>query len=405
GMTSFVKEYIGSRKISVPELLCAFDIMLCEELQKKKPETLLYFLKVALSRELQLRERLTQYNTIDDAVRLIKSSKRILVLTGAGISVSCGIPDFRSRNGLYAQLKETGQYDLDDPQEMFDIRYFRSNPAGFSFAKQIYPSNFIPSSCHRFIKLIEDKGKVCHPNYTQNIDTLETLAGVRNVLQCHGSFATASCLECRTRVPGNVIEREILAGEVPLCTVCSKNEKDRRPPRPKRKRRGAGRYESEGEDDADGTKYPPWVMKPDITFFGEKLTDAFENALIADEERVDLILIMGTSLKVSPVADIISTASPVHILINKTPVKHVNPDIVLLGNADPIVEYLCMQLGWDLPPPSSKSSNTLQPPRRQNSKKRPSEEPGPQRVGNSHVWLFDGAEGGEWLEELREREE
>ena len=47
-------------------------------------------------------------------------------------------------------------------------------------------------------------------------------------------------------------------------------------------------------------------MQPDITFFGEKLTDDFENALIADREQVDLILVIGTSLKVSPVADILS---------------------------------------------------------------------------------------------------
>lgn len=79
---------------------------------------------------LQMRDRLTQYNTVDDAVELIRKSQRILVLTGAGISVSCGIPDFRSKNGLYAQLKEAGQYDLDDPQEMFDIHYFKQNPAG-----------------------------------------------------------------------------------------------------------------------------------------------------------------------------------------------------------------------------------------------------------------------------------
>ncbi len=62
-------------------------------------------------------------------------------------------------------------------------------------------------------------------NYTQNIDTLETVVGVRNVLQCHGSFATASCLECRIRVAGSVIEQEIVRGEVPLCKSCSDSGK------------------------------------------------------------------------------------------------------------------------------------------------------------------------------------
>lgn len=85
-----------------------------------------------------MREKLADYNTVEDVVNLIRKSQRIVILTGAGISwvatraraishsyaadiigVSCGIPDFRSRDGLYASLKETGEYDLDDPQQMY----------------------------------------------------------------------------------------------------------------------------------------------------------------------------------------------------------------------------------------------------------------------------------------------
>jgi Sir2 family len=95
---------------------------------------------------LRQRDKLPQHNTIDNAVELIRKSQRILILTGAGISmfnhfwfsllfiflrafpigVSCGIPDFRSRDGLYASLKNQGEYDLDDPQQMYEI--FRSIP-------------------------------------------------------------------------------------------------------------------------------------------------------------------------------------------------------------------------------------------------------------------------------------
>jgi hypothetical protein len=91
---------------------------------------------------------------------------------------------------------------------------------------------------------------------------------VRAVLNCHGSFASASCLACRARVPGAAIEREILAGVVPLCAACEGAEKGSKGKvrRPKRKRRsgggGGGRWESDDDDgDDDAPAYPAWVMK------------------------------------------------------------------------------------------------------------------------------------------------
>ncbi|KAJ4486926.1 DHS-like NAD/FAD-binding domain-containing protein [Lentinula lateritia] len=418
GMGHFVRKYAINRAIPIPTLLLAFGIKLCPELQNRSNPTLYYFLRVAMWKELRLREKLSEYNTISDAVNLIRNSKRMLILTGAGISVSCGIPDFRSRNGLYAQL---GDYELDDPQQMFDINYFRENPSVFySFASQIFPSNFVPSSCHRFIKLIEDKGQLLR-NYTQNIDTLETVAGVKRVLQCHGSFATATCLLCRRRVPGSEIESDIMRRKVPLCPVCNppSSSSSSTPKNGKKisKKKAKGEWDSDCEDESDAPTYPPGIMKPDITFFGEKLTDDFDRSLEEDRDNVDLLLVIGTSLKVAPVADILSHLphSVPQILINKTPIRHINPDIILLGNADDIVTYICAELGWDLPPPTSSTSSSpspfagrMQPPRG-NIKKRPSSgldeeveerRQEPRRVDHSHVWLFSGAEGGEWLSEL-----
>ncbi|KAI0642104.1 DHS-like NAD/FAD-binding domain-containing protein [Trametes meyenii] len=404
GMAAFITEYVVRRTIPIPRLLYAFGVCLCPELRGKQPRTLMYFLRVALSRELESRERLLTYNTIDDALHLIQTARRILILTGAGISVSCGIPDFRSRNGLYASLQENGEYDLDDPQQMFDIQYFRENPAVFySFASKIYPSNFIPSPCHRFIKLIEDKGKLLR-NYTQNIDTLETLAGVQRVVQCHGSFATASCVHCKVRVPGTDIADDIMSQRVPLCKHCNATT----PPavslkssKKKGKKRKDG-WDSDASDEPEPPAYPPGIMKPDITFFGEKLDDVFERSLMEDRLQVDLLIIIGTSLKVSPVSETISHLphSVPQILINKTPIRHINPDIVLLGNADDIVLHLCRKLSWDLPevPVPNRSLDAPKP----NLRKRPSAEfeREPKRVANSHVWLFEGAEGGRWVEEI-----
>ncbi|TFY72441.1 hypothetical protein EVG20_g558 [Dentipellis fragilis] len=377
GMSSFVKEYVSNRAIPIPELLCAFGLLLADELQTKKPGTLLYFLRVALYRELQLREKLPQYNTIDDAVNLIASSRRILILTGAGISVSCGIPDFRSRNGLYATLKDSGEYDLDDPQQMFDIEYFREHPNG-----EILPSI-----------LLKTRGSC----YGHSRDTRRRAHGPAMPRLLRNRI----CVQCRTRVAGKEIETEILRGEIPLCKIC--NAAAAKKSKPRRKSRGK-RRNNDDEDEEDEPPFPPGIMKPDITFFGEKLTDDFDYALAKDRQSVDLILVIGTSLKVSPVSDILTHMphSVPQILINKTPVKHINPDIVLLGNADAIVEYLCAQLGWELPPHTPPSAG-LQPPAYPVRKKRRSQEPAtftPQRVGNSHVWLFEGADGGKWVEDL-----
>ena len=74
--------------------------------------------------EPERRKKLEHVNTIEDVVGLIAKSKNILVLTGAGVSVSCGIPDFRSKDGVYARLAVDFP-DLPDPQAMFDIQYFR----------------------------------------------------------------------------------------------------------------------------------------------------------------------------------------------------------------------------------------------------------------------------------------
>jgi NAD-dependent SIR2 family protein deacetylase len=160
-----------------------------------------------------------------------------------GVSVSCGIPDFRSKNGIYSRLDE---FNLDDPQQMFDLDYFKFQPATFySFANEIYPSNFKPSPSHMFIKLLEDKGKLLR-NYSQNIDTLEQAAGITKIIQCHGSFATAKCIVCGYTVPGKNIEENIFNKTVPICPKCP--------------------------EEVDG------ILKPSITFFGEKLSDEFHGA-------------------------------------------------------------------------------------------------------------------------------
>ncbi|CAG6017805.1 unnamed protein product [Menidia menidia] len=262
------------------------------------------------------RKKRKDVNTLEDVVRLLLESKKILVLTGAGVSVSCGIPDFRSRDGIYARLAVDFP-DLPDPQSMFDIEYFRRDPRPFfKFAKEIYPGQFQPSPCHRFISLLDKKGKLLR-NYTQNIDTLEQVAGVQRIIQCHGSFATASCLTCKHKVDCEAIREDIFNQVVPHCPRCP--------------------------------DIPLAIMKPDIVFFGENLPEMFHRAMKQDKDEVDLLIVIGSSLKVRPVA-LIPNSIPhevPQVLINREPLPHLNFDVELLGDCDGIINELCYRLGGD----------------------------------------------------------
>ena len=125
--------------------------------------------------EVGAREKLSHVNSLDDVCQLLRASRKILVLTGAGVSVSAGIPDFRSADGIYARLKR--EFMMPSPTCMFDIKYFNENPGPFfDFASELWPGRFKPSQSHLFIAELERRGKLLR-NYTQNIDTLEHQAG------------------------------------------------------------------------------------------------------------------------------------------------------------------------------------------------------------------------------------
>uniref|UniRef100_A0A3P9AIT1 protein acetyllysine N-acetyltransferase n=1 Tax=Esox lucius TaxID=8010 RepID=A0A3P9AIT1_ESOLU len=262
------------------------------------------------------RKKRKDVNTLEDVVRLLHESKKMIVLTGAGVSVSCGIPDFRSRDGIYARLAIDFP-DLPDPQAMFDIDYFRRDPRPFfKFAKEIYPGQFQPSPCHKFISMLDKQGKLLR-NYTQNIDTLEQVAGVKRIIQCHGSFATASCLVCKHKVDCEAVRKDIFNQVVPHCPRCP--------------------------------DIPLAIMKPDIVFFGENLPELFHRAMKQDKDEVDLLIVIGSSLKVRPVA-LIPTSIPhevPQVLINREQLPHLNFDVELLGDCDVIINELCHRLGGD----------------------------------------------------------
>ncbi|KAI0008185.1 NAD-dependent deacetylase sirtuin-2 [Xylariaceae sp. FL0662B] len=243
-------------------------------------------------------------------------AKRIVVMTGAGISTAAGIPDFRSpKTGLYHNL---ARLDLPYPEAVFEIEFFRENPAPFYYlAKELYPGNFSPTISHVFAALLATKG-LLHMLFTQNIDCLERAAGVpaSKIVEAHGSFATQRCIDCRTEYPDEAMRENVARGDPPECV----------------------RPECGG------------LVKPDIVFFGEQLPNSFYQNMPA-VRTTDLVLVLGTSLMVQPFASLprMATDSVPRVLFNLDRVGDLGTrldDVLCLGDCDSGVRKLADELGW-----------------------------------------------------------
>jgi NAD-dependent deacetylase len=193
---------------------------------------------------------------------LIGGARSVVALTGAGISVPSGIPDFRTPG--------TGLWENVDPMEVAHIDAFREDPVRFwSFCGQRFATlgSKRPNDAHRALATLERAGML-DAVITQNIDMLHRAAGTRELIEVHGSIATGSCPECGERVElEDVRERLRLAADgVPRCERC-------RAP-----------------------------LKPDVVLFGELLPPrALERAQELCE-GADVLLCVGSSLEVHPVA-------------------------------------------------------------------------------------------------------
>ncbi|KAF1981087.1 chromatin regulatory protein sir2 [Aulographum hederae CBS 113979] len=360
GVEEFVRQTISTGSVTAKKLCTAFEVMLPSFLEGSPDEAYYRLLGLAIQRELCKRIRLAQYKTLDDAVQLLQKSKNIVVITGAGISTSLGIPDFRSTSGgFYSELRAHG---FTDPEEVFTLSNFDEDPGTFyKLAKRILPDKDDWSPTHQFIRLLQDKSILLR-NYTQNIDNIESKAGIQKdkVMQCHGSWATATCRICGHKIPGEEIFPSVRAGKICTCTVCeARLKQEASQPGRKRKRVSNNgpsgghkkRRSADSDDDIDDDIPQPGVMKPDITFFGEGLPDKFfEIFSTNDRMKADLVIVIGTSMQVAPVSEIPFHVSPEvpQIYISKDPISHIDFDINLLGYCDTVVAELCRRAGWDL---------------------------------------------------------
>jgi NAD-dependent histone deacetylase SIR2 len=227
---------------------------------------------------------------------------------------------------------------------VFNIELFNDDPSIFySIAKDILPMSQKFSPTHAFAALLQQKGKLL-TQYTQNIDNLEICAGIdpSKLIQCHGSFASATCVKCHYKVPGEEIFPELRRGVVAKCNNClklltessaaekkRKRAKDAEDRRKKRKHsknpetwtKRRKHSEDSSTDEEENNFREAGVMKPDITFFGEQLPGAFHSRLVEqDRYKCDLLICIGTSLKVAPVSEIIGFLPPnvPQIYISKT---------------------------------------------------------------------------------------
>ncbi|KAL1622743.1 NAD-dependent histone deacetylase sir2 [Diplodia seriata] len=359
GAGPFVYETVTTGKVSAKKLCTAFGLKPPSFLEGAPDSSYYQLLGLAIARELSKRHRLPEHSTIEDAARLLQKSKNIMVITGAGISqisTSLGIPDFRSKNtGFYSKLREMG---FEDPEQVFDIHNFDEDPTIFyKLAGDILPDLYNWTPTHEFIHLLQQKGKLL-TNYTQNIDNLESHAGIdpEKLVQCHGSWATATCRKCGHQIPGEEIFPNIREQKVAECKECIRQLAVPRPGM-KRKRSSNGgsrkRRQSDDDDDSDG-QYDipqPGVMKPDITFFGEGLPKRFFTRLKDhDKDITDLVIVIGTSMKVAPVSEVPQILSPdvPQIYISRDPIRHIDFDVNLLGDCDVVVAELCRLAGWNL---------------------------------------------------------
>jgi NAD+-dependent protein deacetylase SIR2 len=112
--------------------------------------------------------------------------------------------------------------NLDQPEDVFNINFFRSNPLPFyTLAKELYPGRHRPTVTHSFIHLLHTH-KLLQICFTQNIDTLERRAGIPQdkVVEAHGSFATQRCIDCKAAFDGEEMKRLVSEMKIPKCKRC-----------------------------------------------------------------------------------------------------------------------------------------------------------------------------------------
>ena len=217
-----------------------------------------------------------QIKTLKD---MIEESHTIAFFTGAGISTLSGIPDFRSKNGLYSN-----RYHGKKPEKILNIKYFNKHPEEFYafYREKLLIDNIDPNVIHLFISELQQLGKEVTV-VTQNIDGLHEKAGSLKIHNLHGTIHRNYCVDCKKEYDIDYIKQ---TDGIPYCKECG------------------------------------GIIRPAITFYGEFLDkETFKQARL-DTKNADLLIVLGTSLVVYPASEIVSHFRGKHlVIINKKRTK------------------------------------------------------------------------------------
>jgi len=195
---------------------------------------------------------------VSKVAELIKESKYTVVLTGAGVSTGSGIPDFRTPG--------KGIWEKVDPFKVTSITAFKENPQRFYYfyrPRIEILSRVSPNLAHKAVAQLEEMGYVkCL--ITQNIDNLHQRAGSKKIIEVHGTLREAVCQKCEKIISSELLIEKIDKSKekIPYCECGG-------------------------------------VFKPNVVLFGEMLPN-LDNA-VYESMRADLMIIIGSSLQVSPV--------------------------------------------------------------------------------------------------------
>ncbi|MFW9788750.1 MAG: NAD-dependent protein deacylase [Candidatus Thorarchaeota archaeon] len=236
------------------------------------------------------------------ARKLVAKSQKITALTGAGISVDSGIPDFRSEGGLWERY---------DPHEYATIESFMANPTKFwtmgrELAETILRAE--PNAAHKGLAKLESIGKLIGV-ITQNIDNLHQSAGSKNVIELHGNYLRAFCIDCNAEYVGEAVHQSVVNGEIPpRCEKCN------------------------------------GVLKSEAVLFGEPLPENAMSEAMKLCRNTDLMLVIGSSLTIYPAAylpQLAKNAGAKIILVNLEGINRDGvADIVLKGRATEVISSL-----------------------------------------------------------------